>query len=260
MADRETRRLQKMWARYKRKSSHIIRKALIEYYLPLLRIHARRLRASLAGRVSVDELTSAGVLGLISAIEAFDPSRGIKFETFSAKRIRGAMYDELRRQDWVPRLVRDRARRLANVVERFHLEYGRAPSSEEVEQSLSLAGEAFERLRRDARPVSVFTMSHARRNRSRRHDEPEGNNFADDGAADPARETQRRMLREYIARGLSETERLIFLLYYYEQMSLEEIGKTLGISESRVCQLHQRLLKHVRSRLTEDFLREQMVA
>lgn len=260
MADRETRRLQKMWARYKRRSSQIIRKALIEHYLPLLRIHARSLRASLPGCVSVDELASAGALGLISAIEAFDPSLGIKFETFSAQRIRGAMYDELRRQDWVPRLVRDRAKRMAEAVDRFRLENGRPPTADEVEESLGITGEEFDRLQRDARPASVFPISQSRRHRSRWRDEPEINSLADDGAADPARQTQRRMLREYMARGLSEIERLIFLLYYYEQMSMDEIGKTLGISESRVCQLHKRLLEHVRSRLTEDFLREQMVA
>lgn len=259
MADRETRRLQKIWARYKRKSSEILRKALIEHYLPLLRIHARRLRASLPGCVSVDELASAGAVGLISAVEAFDPSRGIKFETFSARRICGAMYDELRRQDWVPRLVRDRAKRMAEIVERFRLENGRPATPEEIEQSLSIADDEFERLQRDSRPASVFAMSHARPGRSRR-DEPEINGLADDGAGDPARETQRRMLREYIARGLSDIERLIFLLYYYEQMSMEEIGKTLGISESRVCQLHKRLLQHIRSRLTEDFLRDEMAA
>jgi len=260
MAKRDDERLQRIWLRYKQRASRIIKNALIKYYRPLLRIHARKLRASLPGCVSVDDLISAGALGLISAVEAFDPSRGTKFETFSAQRIRGAMYDELRRQDWVPRLVRERAKRMTEAVERFRAESGREPSESELEEHLHMNGEMLRRMARDSRPAAVFSMSYSPNERHRHREEPEINDVADASTADPARETQRRMLRDYITRGLNNVERLIILLYYYEQLSMYEIGKTLGLSEARVCQIHQRTLEHLRSRIDEKFLREEIFA
>src|SRR5687768_5091051 len=151
--DPAVRRVAQLWKQYKKSGAQAVRNQLIENYLPLVRSHAERLKAKLPSVVQVDDLSTAGVLGLMDAIEQFDPDRNVKFETFSAIRIRGAMMDELRGLDWVPRLVRQRAKMLTDATAALRAELGRSPTPEEVAARMNVSMEEFERIASDAPPA-----------------------------------------------------------------------------------------------------------
>src|SRR3954452_21130496 len=153
-----------IWKSYKKSASKELRNQLIEYYLPLVRNHAERLKAKLPSVVQVDDLTTAGVLGLMDAIEQFDPDRKVKFETFSAIRIRGAMMDELRGLDWVPRLVRQRAKMLSEATAHLRSHLGRQPSEEEVCAHLNVTPTEYERIAGDSQPANVYSIYGKRTN------------------------------------------------------------------------------------------------
>src|SRR5688572_5445812 len=157
-------RVVKLWKQYKKCASQDVRNQLIENYLPLVRSHAERLKAKLPSVVQVDDLSTAGVLGLMDAIEQFDPDRNVKFETFSAIRIRGAMMDELRGLDWVPRLVRQRAKILTDATATLRAALGRQPSEEELAAHLKVPIAEFRRIADDAVPANVFSIYGKRTN------------------------------------------------------------------------------------------------
>ena len=242
------RRLRKIWARYKRTGSRKLRNALLEHYLPLVRRAAERVAARLPASVQLDDLVSVGVLGLMDAVDAFDPNRRVRFATFSATRIRGAILDELRAMDWVPRLARSNARKFADAATRLESELGRAPSDEEVAQRLGLPAGEFEAVARDARSTcGLVSLSRRRTDADGEGEHEEITRLADPRAGDPEREAQRRMLKQLLTRGLSRAEQLIVTLYYYEDLTMSEIGRALALSESRVSQLHSGLLRRLRT-------------
>ncbi len=159
MTGRTDREIHRIWGFYKRWHSPVLRRALIEHYAPLLKAHARRLRSKLPNSVEVDELTSAGTFGLMAAVESYDPGRGIKFETYSSRRIRGAMLDELRALDWVPRLVRQQSRRLSETAVQLRVERGQAPTWEEIARRLNTSVAAFRRMSQQCAPAGMFYLS-----------------------------------------------------------------------------------------------------
>src|SRR5437773_9736864 len=151
--------LQAAWRQYKQTGEAILRNRLVEHYLFLVRYAAERIGAKLPDEVDVDDLMSAGIFGLVDAIDAFDLARGVKFETYCAPRIRGAILDELRSMDWVPRLVRHRAHKLEETLRALEIELGRTPNDHELALRMGLSRPAFEKLRKDANAVSVVSMS-----------------------------------------------------------------------------------------------------
>ena len=156
-----------LWKTYKKSGATNVRNQLIENYLPLVRNHAERLKAKLPSVVQVDDLSTAGVLGLMDAIEQFDPGRKVKFETFSAIRIRGAMMDELRGLDWVPRLVRQRAKLLTEATGSLRAQLGRQPSADEICAHLNVSPDEYERIAGDSQPANVFSIYGKRSNNER---------------------------------------------------------------------------------------------
>src|SRR5687768_12980540 len=164
--DPAVRRVAQLWKQYKKSGAQAVRNQLIENYLPLVRNHAERLKAKLPGVVQVDDLTTAGVLGLMDAIEQFDPERKVKFETFSAIRIRGAMMDELRGLDWVPRLVRQRAKMLSEASACLRAALGRQPSEDEIAEHMNVPLDEFRRIAADSQPANVFSIYGKRPNNS----------------------------------------------------------------------------------------------
>jgi RNA polymerase sigma factor for flagellar operon FliA len=220
-----------------------------------VRNHAERLKAKLPGVVQVDDLTTAGVLGLMDAIEQFDPGRKVKFETFSAIRIRGAMMDELRGLDWVPRLVRQRAKMLTEATATLRASLGRTPSEEEVAEHMNLPLDEFRRVAADAQPANVFSIFGKKpNNHSHSHDseDPEDvTNLCDERSANPILQAQHKTLKEVLTRGFTRSERLIVVLYYYEQLTMKEIGATLDLSESRVSQMHTSIVSRLKVTLTD---------
>ena len=239
----------RVWVRYKRTRTECLRNFLIEHYLPLVQQHAQRMSAKLPRSVNTDELVSAGTLGLMDAIESFDPALGNKFETYCSRRISGAILDELRSIDMMSRLLRQRARKLSSVTQQLWSELGRRPSDQEMADGLQMSMPQYRQFLRTAVPPSLHPLS-----ASRDPENPELDSvgiIADQRAADPAHEAQRHTLKELITRGLSRAERLIVLLYYYEGLTQEQIGEALDLSESRVCQMHKLVLKRLQAHLAD---------
>lgn len=238
-----------VWREYRRNPTLEMRNQLVEYYLHIVRFNAERIRTKLPLEVDVDDLISSGTFGLIGAIESFDLSRGIKFETYCSPRIRGAILDELRALDWVPRLVRHRSQRIESATKILKSELGHLPNEREIAERIGVSLLDFKRMARDGTAVSMSPISRRPSDDENRRDGNEFDSLEDRRTTDPHDEAQRADLREFITTGLTRTERLILMLYYYEQMTMKEIGETLDLSESRVSQMHSAIVDRLRLRL-----------
>ncbi len=239
-----------VWRVYARDHGERARNILIENYLPVVRYVADRIHKKLPSEVDVNDLVSAGVFGLMAAIEAFDPARGVKFETYGATRVHGAILDELRSWDWVPRLARSRSHKLHNVTRELESELGRAPTHEEAAARLGVGASDFAKMARDSNAISVISLSRKKAGGDGENDLSEIDVLEDRRSLDPLREAHRKDLRDVITRGLSRAERLIVLLYYFEQMTMKEIGATLDLSESRVSQMHTLILGRLKAQMS----------
>lgn len=244
--------IQEVWVRYRATHERELRNRLMENYLPLVKYTADRISAKLPNEVDVDDLVSAGIFGLLDAIEAFDLERGVKFETYCSPRIRGAILDELRTMDWVPRLVRSRAHKLEAATKVLRAELGRLPSDEEVASRLAITRPELDKLMRDATAVSLVSLSRKFFDGDSTRELQEIDILEDRRAEDPVRQMQKSDLREVLMKGLTRIERLIVVLYYYEEMTMKEIGATLDLSESRVSQMHSSILARLRGCLNKQ--------
>jgi RNA polymerase sigma factor for flagellar operon FliA len=238
-----------VWNEFKQTGARPLRNLLMENYIPIVRYNAERIGAKLPDEIDSDDLVSAGMFGLIDAIEAFDLTRGVKFETYCAPRIRGAILDELRSMDWVPRLVRSRAHKLQRVSQELESILGRSPGETEIAEYLNLPRNEYEKLARDANAVAQVSLS-------RKYSETDSNKevceidvIEDKRGRNPISEMQKKDLKDLITRGLTRAERLILILYYYEEMTMKEIGATLDLSESRVSQMHSAILARLKEQL-----------
>jgi RNA polymerase sigma factor for flagellar operon FliA len=240
-----------VWAAYKKARTDATRNILMEHYLHLVRYNAERIHTKLPDEVELDDLMSAGIFGLMDAIEAFDLDRGVKFETYCAPRIRGAILDELRSMDWVPRLVRSRAHKLDGATKQLEVQLGRAPTNEELAKHLNVPMSEFEKMAKDASAVGVVSLSRKWFETDSNKDVREIDVLEDKRGTDPVREIQRKDLKELMTRGLTRAERLIIILYYFEEMTMKEIGATLDLSESRVSQMHSSILARLRAQMAE---------
>jgi len=238
-----------VWREYRANGSVELRNELIEYYLPLVKYNAERVWAKLPNEVDLDDLVSSGILGLIDAIEAFDLDRGVKFATYCSQRIRGAILDELRERDWVPRIVRNRMRRVEQAVKSLQTQLGRLPSRQELAEEMKLAPEEFERVINDTNTSTFISLSRPRNEADSHKDLREIDVLEDKASSNPVLEMQKKDIKDLVMRGLSRAERLIILLYYYEEMTMKEIGKTLDLSESRVSQMHSAIIKRLSQHL-----------
>lgn len=239
-------RIKSVWASYKESPSPEERNELMEHYLPLVQKCAQRLHQKLPAVVQVDDLMSAGVLGLMDAIEAFEPTRSIKFATFSALRIRGAILDELRSMDWAPRQARNWARKLEGAARDLQGDLGRQPTEKEMASHLQLPEADYEHIVRTSRSITFTSLSRRRENTNDGDEMEPYLSVPDDKTADPVVESQRRFLKGYVTRGLSRAERLLVTLYYYENLTMREVGQVLDLSESRVSQLHSQIINRLR--------------
>ncbi len=238
-----------VWRSYKKSSSDELRNYLIENYLQLVKSTAERMHMRLPGEVDVEDLMSAGLFGLMDAIDAFDLERGVKFETYCTQRIRGAIFDELRAMDWVPRLVRSRTAKVERARKALEMELGRRPTDKEVCDRLKVTGTEFKKLSKDSKPVNVVSLNRKWFETDSSKDIREIDVIQDNRQEDPLAELQRRDLKLLITKGLSRAERLIVILYYYEEMTMKEIGMTLDLSESRVSQMHSSILARLQAQM-----------
>jgi RNA polymerase sigma factor for flagellar operon FliA len=239
----------KVWEKFKRTGEPRLRNRLMENFLPIVKYNAERIAAKLPDEIDHDDLVSAGIFGLMDAIEAYDLTRGVKFETYCAPRIRGAILDELRSMDWVPRLVRSRANKLDRVSRHLEAMFGRTPTEPEIANHLSLDRQEFQKLLRDATAVTQISLSRKYTETDSSKDVCEIDVIEDKRGRDPVSEIHKRDLKDLMTRGLTRAERLILILYYYEEMTMKEIGMTLDLSESRVSQMHSSVLKRLKDQL-----------
>ncbi|MCB1154971.1 FliA/WhiG family RNA polymerase sigma factor [bacterium] len=226
-----------------------LRNSLIENYLPLVKYNGERIWARLPEGVELDDLISAGIFGLMDAIDAFDLNRGVKFETYCVPRIRGAMLDELRTMDWVPRLVRSKASKLNEATKEMETRLGRTPTEVELAQHMSLSVPELEKMMMDANAVNLISLNKKWYETDSYKDVREIDILEDKKGEDPTRRIQKNDLMRLVTKGLNRNERLIIILYYYEELTMKEIGATLDLSESRVSQMHSSIVQRLQSQL-----------
>jgi RNA polymerase sigma factor for flagellar operon FliA len=250
MANMET-----LWKDYKESGSKVAKDKLLLEYAHLVKFIAHRLAVNLPSSVDRNDLTSAGILGLIKAVETFEPERGFKFETYAAHKIRGAILDELRALDWVPRSVRQKARDLQKTYAKLENELGRLPYDDEVCESLGISLKEFEDLLSDVAPATLISLEEAMPDRSSDSKELRViDTIEDPGSSNPLKELGfmevKSILKDAIA-NLPEKEKLVVALYHYEELTLKEIGVVLDITESRVSQIHSKAILKLRSKLLQ---------
>lgn len=242
--------IQEVWVKYKEDLNNVeLRNILIERYMPLVRYNGERIRSRLPEGVELDDLTSAGIFGLMDAIDAFDMGRGVKFETYCVPRIRGAMLDELRTMDWVPRLVRSKASKLGEATKTLETRYGRHPTDNELSSYMQIPIQELEKMKSEAAAVGLVSLNKKWYETDSYKDVREIDILEDKKGEDPTHRVQKGDLMRLVTKGLNRNERLIIILYYYEELTMKEIGATLDLSESRVSQMHTSIVQRLQDQL-----------
>jgi RNA polymerase sigma factor for flagellar operon FliA len=238
-----------VWTEFKRSGDGTLRNQLIERYLYLVKVIANRIAARLPRSIDVQDLRSAGVFGLIRAIENFDTSRGTRFESYCATRVHGAILDELRAQDWVPRLVRNRADVYRKAFFALRSSLDRDPSTRELAVHLGLPDEEVEVLRRESNLTTVYTLCREDESNDETGQVRKLDVLVDHDSEVPFDELVTRDLAASLSKQLTQAERTVVALYYNDALTMKEIGRVMRISESRVCQIHTKLLKKLKEHL-----------
>ena len=240
----------RLWRDYKCQPCDGLRNRLVEIYLPLVNYAANRLYATLPAGVELDDLVSAGVFGLMEAIEAYDLTRGIRFETYAPLRIRGAMLDELRHMDWVPRLARSRGAKIKQAGDALERALGRALEEAEMAYVLGLDGEDFRELCRESDPVGLVSLNKKCCAADSFEDVGQIDILRDPRGDDPRERCDRADELRLLTKGLNRQERLIVIMYYLMGDTMRAIGEALGMSELRVSQLHTQIMARQKEHLT----------
>jgi len=226
-----------------------LRNVLMEMHYPLVKHIAERLLQTLPKSIELDDLVSAGLFGLMDAIRGFDPDRGIKFKTYCTTRIRGSILDQLRSQDWVPRLVRLKAGKIEKALQRLQGDYGREPTHAELANALSMDHVELSKEITSARAKTMFSLQERWDDRDDDNPMEKVEIVEDRAAIDPVGELNRRDLMIYITRSLTHKERFIIEQYYQVGHTMREIGEMLGLTESRVCQIHSNVMSRLKGLL-----------
>ena len=236
------------------------REEVIIKYSPMIKYVANRIAMRLPPHVEVDDLISVGVLGLMDAIGKYDPTRGAKFKTYAEFRVRGAILDELRSMDWVPRSVRQKASNVDSVVQKLQAKLKRKPEDEEVAKEMNLSLDQFYDTLNETKSMPVFSLEDLGIAKETGEQQSLLDCLAGKADADPQTQIRLTELRGIIAKAidtLPEKERLMISLYYYEELTMKEIGVVLDITESRVSQIHSKAVYHLRSKLKSIIAEEQ---
>lgn len=238
----------KLWRAYKANPNDTFsRNRIIERYMPLVRRRAERIRAKLPHEIELDDLVSAGSLGLIDAIRAFEPERGVKFETFCLPRVQGAMLDELRSMDWAPRMVRSKTSKLNEADKILVGKFGRRPSEEELANFLEQPVDDVRQTIVDSNRINMTSLDKKWSDPSGEGEVTEIDVLPDKHSELPTERLERLDIIRKCTQQLNDKERLIIILYYYEEMTMKEIGAALDLSESRVSQMHTAIVKKMRA-------------
>lgn len=244
------------WTRYQRDHRHEDRQKLLNAYLPLVRNVAARMAMGFPRSVELTDLVNTGVIGLIEAFGNFDPRRGVKFETYAVPRIRGAILDELRALDWVPRSTRARSREIDRATSHLENELGRAPEIHELARKLKLSEQEMHHAIDDVSSTSILSLDEVIYPEDENRQVPRIETVHNDEAMSILGEIERGELRSFLVVAmdrLTNQEKLVIALYYFEELTLKEIGEVMSISESRVSQIHTRAVSKLRHLVREKF-------
>lgn len=225
--------------------------SLIKEYAPLIKFIAQKIASRLPSNIELDDLISSGVIGLMDAIDKYDPARDNKFKTYAEFRVRGAILDELRSQDWVPRSIRDKSKVLDRTIAQLEQDLGRSPSDEEIAKALNISQDEFHDLVNQVRPVSLLSIDDSQ-TFSNTDKKSILNLLEGSKLANPYNQLNIKKVKDIVAKAiedLPERQRLVLSLYYYEDLNLKEIGQVLKVTESRVSQLHAQAVTRLRAKL-----------
>ena len=240
--------MEKAWQAYAETRDAALKEKIILAYAPLIKLVAAKLSAHIGIHVEFEDMLSYGIFGLIDAIDKFDISKGVKFETYASVRIRGAIIDSLRKLDWVPRTLRQKNKQLDRVYAELEIRLGREPSDEEIAECLGIEGKEADKMMQKASVVSLVSLDDYL---DQNHEMP----FYGAGKSDaetPEDAYERQEMQEMLAvaiERLSEKEQRVITLYYFEELTLKEISRIMGVSESRVSQIHAKAVTRLRTRL-----------
>ena len=248
--------MRREWSRYLKDHDPDSRRQLLSRYLPLVRNVAGRMAINFPRSVELCDLINTGVIGLIEAFHNFDPDRGVKFETYAVPRIRGAILDELRSLDWVPRSTRAKAREIERALVAFENENGRPPTDEELAAILGLTVDELHLSLEDVSKTTLLSLDELIFREEDNRQVPRIETVEDEGANIILRNLERSELQAYLVIAidrLTEQEKLVIALYYFEELTLKEIGEVMKISESRVSQIHTKAVLKLRGMIREKF-------
>ena len=244
------------WAQYLKQQDPHLRRRLLDRYLPLVRNVAGRMAINFPRSVELCDLINTGVIGLIEAFSNFDPDRGVKFETYAVPRIRGAILDELRSLDWVPRSTRARAREIERALLGFEHAEGRPPSDDELAKHMKISVEELHYSMEDVSKTSLLSLDELIFREEDNRQVPRIETVEDENANTTLKKLEKSELQAYLVVALdrlTELEKLVIALYYYEELTLKEIGEVMKISESRVSQIHTKAVLKLRGMVRERF-------
>jgi RNA polymerase sigma factor for flagellar operon FliA len=247
---------QTIWENYKKTLDPITRDKLLNEYLPLVKNVAGRMAIGFPKSVELNDLISTGVIGLIEAFNNYDPSRGVKFETYAVPRIRGAILDELRALDWVPRSTRAKSREIEKAMTKLENRLGRSPSEMELAKQLNISTDELLTALDDVSSTTLLSLDELICRDDDNRQVPRIETIQNEGVNNILHDLERIELRAFLINAistLSEQERLVVALYYYEELTLKEIGEVMLISESRVSQIHTKAVLRLRAMIREKF-------
>jgi RNA polymerase sigma factor for flagellar operon FliA len=242
-----------LWSLYKEARDPAIRDAFIRQYAPLVKYVAGKVAASMPNTVEFEDLVGFGVFGLLDAIEKFDPDKNVKFKTYAVTRIRGAIFDELRSIDWVPRSVRQKTKEIEDAVVSLEAKLGRPASDHEVASSLGVSEDDFMKTMLKISSTSVLSLNDVWYSGDDADKISIGESIESPTSMNPDATVEREEVKRVIIQAISELpekEKKVLVLYYYEDLTLKEIGQVLDVTESRVSQLHTKAILRLRAKLT----------
>ena len=248
--------VQKEWLSYKKDNDPQVRQKLLEEYLPLVKSVAGRMALGFPRSVELSDLVSTGVIGLVEALSNYDPSRGVKFETYAVPRIKGAILDELRSLDWVPRSTRAKSREIDRAMNKLENKLGRTPSTKELAKSLKISAEELFSALDDVSSTAMLSLDELIYKEEDNRQVPRVETVEALSHETVLGNLEKEELKAYVISAishLSEQERLVVALYYYEELTLKEIGEVMQISESRVSQIHTKAVLKLRGMIKEKF-------
>ncbi len=248
--------LARQWTAYKISGNQEVRQSLLKRYMPLVRNVAGRMAMGFPKSVELSDLISTGAIGLIEALKNFDPERGVKFETYAVPRIRGAILDELRSLDWVPRSTRAKARQIDRTTMKLENRLGRTPTRRELAKGLAVSSEELAIMLSDVSGTTLLSLDELVYREEDNRQVPRVETVSSKSHGHILGEIERQELRAYLVdsiNNLTEQEKLVIALYYYEELTLKEIGEIMHISESRVSQIHTKAVTKLRVLIKERF-------